>query len=205
MELKKALEDLRSQKKRKFDQTIDLVVNLKGVDIKRDNVSLIANIPHKFKEKKICGFFENKNSLVDTVTKLEFTKFKDKNSLRHLVKHYDFFIANARLMPSVATTFGKALGPAGKMPSPQLGIVPEERPELIKPLMEKIAKSIKIRAKESSIKVPIGKENMKDEEIIENIKAVYSAIANALPKKEENVRNVLIKFTMTKPLHVEVK
>ena len=32
-------------------------------------------------------------------------------------------MAQASLMPSVATGFGRALGPTGKMPSPQLGII----------------------------------------------------------------------------------
>ena len=51
-----------------------------------------------------------------TITKPEFDKYKEKKELRNLVREHDFFIANAKLMPSVATAFGKALGPAGKMP-----------------------------------------------------------------------------------------
>ena len=91
------------------------------------------------------------------------------------------------------------------MPSPQLGIITQESPEVIKPLLEKISKSIKIRAKEASIKVAAGKENMKDEEIIENVRAIYNGILNALPTKKENVKNVKIKFTMSKPVGVEIK
>ena len=57
MELKQALEELRKGKKRKFDQTLDLIINLKGINIRKDNISLIIDIPHKFKDKKVCGFF----------------------------------------------------------------------------------------------------------------------------------------------------
>ena len=205
MELKEALAELRKSEKRKFDQTVDLIVNLTGIDLRRDNVNVIAQIPHKIKEKKVCGFLSKKSNLITTITEPEFGRYKDKKPMKDLVKEYDFFIAEAPLMPKVATAFGKVLGPAGKMPSPQLGIVPPGNDAAIKDTVDKISKSIKIRAKEASIKVPVAKESMKDEQIVENIKAVYSAIVNALPTKKENVRNVMLKLTMTKPIKVEIK
>ena len=205
MELKKSLEELRKEKKRKFDQTVDLVINLKGLDLRKDNIATVISIPYKIKDKKVCGFFNEKNSLVKTVTKLEFKKYSEKTALKSLVKEFDFFIAEAPLMPAVATTFGKALGPSGKMPSPQLGILPPNATEdMTKNLLEKISKSVKIRLKEASIKIPIGKESMKDEDIIDNAQAVYNGIVSALPTKRENVKEVLVKFTMTKPIKVEL-
>ena len=205
MELKQALEQLRKEsKKRNFDQTVDLIVNLKGIDVRKDNINAVINIPHKVKDKKVCGFLTEKNDLIKTITKPEFQKYKDKVALKSLVDEFDFFIAHASLMPSVATTFGKALGPVGKMPSPQLGVITQETSEIIKSLLEKISKSIKIRAKEASIKVGAGKESMKDEEIIENVKAIYDGIVQALPTKRENVKNVQIKFTMSKPKEIDV-
>jgi len=205
MELKQALAELRKLEKRKFDQSIDLIVNLNGVDLKKDNISAIINIPHKIKEKKICGFLTKKSDQVKTITQLDFIKYRDKKELKNLVKNFDFFIAAAPLMPSVATAFGKALGPAGKMPSPQLGILPVENEERIKTELDKISKSIKIRAKEASIKVSIGKENMSDNEILSNIEAVYAGIVNALPTKKENVKSAIIKLSMSKPIKVEIK
>jgi large subunit ribosomal protein L1 len=204
MSFKEALEKLRKEsKERKFKQTVDLIVNLKGIDLRKDNVALVINIPHKVKEKKVCGFLTKKCDLVTTITKPEFTKYKEADKLRVLINEFDFFIAHASLMPSVATTFGKALGPAGKMPSPQLGIVTQETPEVINPLLEKISKSIKVRLKEASIKVGVGKEDMKDEDILANVEAVYKAIVNALPTKRENVKNVTLKFTMSKPVEAK--
>jgi large subunit ribosomal protein L1 len=205
MELKQALEELRKEKKRKFDQTVEIVVNLKNIDLRRDNVNAVISLPHKFKEKKVCGFLTKKNDLVTSITKPEFAKYSEKDKLKELVDEFDFFIAHASLMPSVATTFGKALGPAGKMPSPQLGIVTQETPEAIKPLLEKIAKSVKVRAKEPSIKIAVGKESMRDEDIIANFEAISSGIINALPTKRENVKSVLVKFSMTKPIKVDLK
>ena len=205
MELKQALEELRKEKKRKFDQTVDLIVNLKGVDIRKDNISFVAQLPHKVKEKKVCGFLTQKNDLVQTITKAEFKKYSDKHSVKALVDEFDFFIAHATLMPSVATTFGKVLGPAGKMPSPQLGIVTQETPEAINPLLERISKSVKVRAKEPSIKVSVGKESMDDKQIMDNLEAAYENIVNALPTKRENIKNVSVKFTMSKPRRIDLK
>ena len=44
-----------------------------------------------------------------------------------------------------------------------------------------------------------------DEEIIENLMSAYQTITNALPTKKENVRSVLIKLTMSKPIRLEIK
>ena len=204
MKLNEALLELRKNEKRKFDQTVEIIVNLKGVDLKREAINAVINIPHKIKDKKVFGFLNNKSDLVKSISKLDFPKYSDKKLLKRLVKEYDFFIASAPLMPSVATTFGKVLGPAGKMPSPQLGVLMQENDNVIKELVEKISTSIKIRAKEASIKVPVGKESMKDDEILANALAVYKGIENALPTKRDNVRNVLIKLTMSKPVKVEM-
>jgi len=200
MDVKTALVELRKNEKRKFSQSIDAIINLKGIDLRRDNINIVLTIPHKLKDKKVCGFLNNKSSLISTITKPDFQKYKDKNALRKLVKKYDFFIAAAPLMPSVATAFGKVLGPAGKMPSPQLGILAIESDDAIEKELEKISKSIKIRVKEPSIKLSIADEKMKDEDVIENFTTIYNAVVNALPKKKDNVKNVMLKFTMTKPI-----
>ena len=205
MEIKQALEELRKIEKRKFSQSFDLIVNLRGVDPKKDNITTIIDIPNKIKDKKVCGFLTKKSEIVRTISNLDFPKYKDKKALKELVKEYDFFIAAAPLMPAVATTFGKVLGPAGKMPSPQLGIVAPEDENTIRHTLERIDKSIKIRVKEPSVKISIGNEKMSNEELIANIMAVYNGLVNALPTKKENVKSVMIKLTMSKPLKVELK
>ncbi len=205
MELKQALEELRKNEKRKFEQSIDLVVSLKGIDPKKDNITTIVSIPNKIKDKKICGFLTKKSELIRTITNLDFPKYKDKKALKNLVKEFDFFIAAAPLMPAVATTFGKVLGPAGKMPSPQMGILPSEDENAIRALLERIEKSMKLKVKEAAVKVSIGKESMTDEQIMANVTAVYNGLVNALPIKKDNVKKVMIKLTMSKPVKVEMK
>jgi large subunit ribosomal protein L1 len=204
-QLKKALAELKTAKQRKFDQTVDLIVNLQKFDIKKSNVNIFVSIPHKIKDKKIAGFLEIKNNHVETITPDEFKKYTNKSQLKSLVKRYDFFMAQASLMPSVATSFGRALGPTGKMPSPQLGIIMNADERTIKELKERINTSIKIKIKESSIKIPIGKQSMKEEDIIENIMTVYNFLLKTLQRNKENIKNIELKFTMTKPYKISVK
>ena len=204
-DLQKALSELRKEKERKFDQTIDLIINLQKFDIKKHSINLFLNVPHKVKEKKIAAFLETKNKNIDTITPEEFKKYSDKKELKKLVKSFDFFIAQANLMPKVATVFGKVLGPMGKMPSPQMGIIANVDDKTIEELKNKINNTLKTRIKEASIKLPIGKQSMKDEEIIENILAVYDAVLKALPKQKENIKNIEIKFTMTKPQKIKLR
>ena len=204
-DLKKSLNELRKERKRNFNQTVDLIINLQKYDIKKNPLNLFISVPHKIKDKKICAFLEVKNKNIETITKDEFKKYVDKKELKKLVKKFDFFIAEASLMPKVATTFGRVLGPIGKMPSPQLGILMNPNEKTIDELKTKINNSIKIRTKEASIKLAIGKENMKDEEIIENILTIYNAILKGLSREKDNVKNIEIKFTMTKPQKIKIR
>jgi len=204
-QLKNALVELRKDKERKFEQSVDLIINLQKFDVKREQVNLFVSVPHKAKDKKVCGFLEIKNNNVDTITKSEFKNYSDKKELKKLIAKYDFFIAQASLMPIVATTFGRVLGPAGKMPSPQLGILMNVDDKAIAELKNRINNSVKIKTKEASIKVAIGKQSMKDEDIIENVLTVYNAVLKVLPKGKDNLKNLEIKFTMTKPQKIKIK
>ena len=204
-QLKKALEELKKEKPRKFSQSVDLIVNLQKFDIKKSQINIFVQVPHKIKDKKIAAFLETKHKFLETITRNDFKKYSDKKEIKKLIGNYDFFVAQASLMPSVATSFGRVLGPTGKMPSPQLGIVMNPDDKSMNELVDKINHSIRIRAKEASIKTVVGKDNMKNEDIIENILTVYNALLKVLPKGNDNVKNVEIKFTMTKPIKINLK
>jgi large subunit ribosomal protein L1 len=201
----KAIEQLRkTEKKRKFDQSIDLIVNLKEFDVRRSSFNIFIQLPNKIKDKKIAAFFEKENNLVNAIKKEDFVKYKEKKDIKKLLRDYDFFIANAKLMPAIATTFGRILGPAGKMPSPQLGILPNEDEKLVQGIINKINSTVRLRVKEPSIKIGIGKESLTDEQLRENALAAYHRILENLPKKKDNVRNVKLKLSMDKPVDVEI-
>ncbi len=204
-DLQKALVELRKEKERKFDQTLDLIINLQKFDVRKHSLNIFLNLPHKVRDKKVAAFLESKNDNVDTITESEFKKYSDKKELKKLVKKYDFFLAQAKLMPRVATTFGKVLGPAGKMPSPQLGLLMNVNDKEINDLKNKVNNTLKIKIKEASIKLAIGKQSMKDENLMENITTAYNSILKVLPKQKESIKNIEIKFTMTKPQKIKIR
>ena len=204
-DLKKALSELRKGKERKFDQTVDLIVNLQKFDLKKTPINLFVTVPHKIKDKKIGAFLESKNANVETIVGTDFKKYSDKKLLKKLINNYDYFIAQASLMPKVAATFGRVLGPAGKMPSPQLGILMNANDKTINELKDKINNSVKLKVKESSIKLAIGKQSMKDEDIVDNVMTIYNNLLKVLPRNLENIKNVEIKFTMSKPQKIKVR
>lgn len=205
MNFSKALIELRTKtKKRKFDQTLDLIINLKDFDIKRESLNTFVILPHLNEKKKICAFLEKPSQKIFTIAKNDIEKIT-KNDIKKLAKEYDFFIANAKIMPLIASKFGKILGSAGKMPDPRLGcIVTQEDEKTISETIERLSKMLKIRTKEVSIKLAIGKESMSDKELEENASTVLKTIINVLPKKELNIKSVMLKFTMSPPIKVEI-
>ena len=204
-DLQKAVAELKKEPARKFDQSVDLIINLQKFDVKKTPINMFISVPHKIKDKKICGFLEIKNENLDTITKSEFKRYSTKQEIKKLARAYDFFIAQASLMPVVATSFGRALGPTGKMPSPQLGILMNVDDKAIKELKNKINSSVKIKVKEASVKIQIAKQSMKDEEIVENILTVYNALLKILTRGKENVKNVEVKLTMSKPQKIKIR
>jgi ribosomal protein L1 len=75
---------------------------------------------------------------------------------------------------------------------------------MVNAMVERINSTVRIRVKEPSIKVPVAKESMKDEDIIKNCISVYHKILESLPRQKDNVRNIKIKLTMNKPVNVEI-
>lgn len=199
--IKKARE---ASPKRKFSQTIDLIFNLKQLDLKKTDqqVNNFVVLPHsKGKKLKICALVDKElfNSAKDccdrVVMKDEFPKF-DKKSLRKLANDYDFFIAQANVMPDIARYFGKVLGTKGKMPNPKAECVVPPTAN-VKSLCERLQRTVRVQTKnELAIKCPVGTESMKDDEIKDNVMSVYNSLLRLLPKERHNIKAALLKLTM---------
>ncbi|MEM4181584.1 MAG: hypothetical protein QXX68_00255 [Candidatus Pacearchaeota archaeon] len=200
--IEEAIKKLRQEEKRNFIQSVDLIINLQKIDVRKQTINSFIQVPNGT-EKKIAAFLTKKVEGVDCILKENFDSYKTNRELKKLAKSYDMFIAYAPLMKDVAAKFGRALGPSGKMPSPQLGVIVKEDKETIKEMIEKMKKSIRIRVKERSIKIPVGKENMSDEQIKENIESAIKSITELLPLKKDNIKNILIKLTMSRPYEIE--
>jgi large subunit ribosomal protein L1 len=199
METKEAIASLREGKKRKFDQSLDLVINLKAFDVRREALNTFVFVPHGM-DKKFAAFFAKRSDKVATITEEDYVKYRDLKDIKKLAKKYDMFLAAAPLMSKVATKFGRVFGPMNKMPSPLAGIVPQESDEMVDAMMDKMRRAVRVKNKEMSIKVRVGKESMGDEELAENVDAAIRELEKKLPKGVDNVKDVLVKFTMGKPV-----
>jgi len=200
-------------KPRNFKQSVDLIVNLKDLNLKKpeDNVDLFVTLPHSIDKKlKICAFADK--SLKDiakvfdkVISEDEFPIYKDKKKIKPLAKEFDYFVAQANLMGKVATVFGKVLGPRNKMPNPKAGCVFPPTADL-NILKDKLLNTTRVKTKnELAVKACVGKESMKEEDIIDNVNSVYNALIHALPKEIHNVKNVYLKYTMGTPIMVGEK
>src|SRR3989344_5697755 len=125
-QIQKVLNELKQQPKKKFSQSYDLIINLKQIDVKVNPVDAVVALPHsKGKKAKIVAFVEPQfadlaQKSCDLIIKdVDFPKYADKKLVKKLAEDYDYFIAQANLMPKVAATFGRVLGSRGKMPNPK--------------------------------------------------------------------------------------
>ncbi len=214
-ELQSALQKARDiSDKRNFKQSFDLVINLKGLDMKKQehNVDAFITLPHaRGKKTKVCALvgaelFEQAKSVCDfAILSDTFEKYKEKKEIKKLANSYDFFIAQANIMPKVATAFGRIFGPRGKMPNPKSGCVVPPNANL-KPLYEKLQRTIRVLSKNSPlVQCSVGSEDMKLDDVSENAMLVYNTIVHALPNEKHNVKDIYIKLTMGKPVKIGEK
>ncbi|MFT4326053.1 MAG: 50S ribosomal protein L1 [Candidatus Woesearchaeota archaeon] len=208
--LQKALEE---KGKRKFTQSIDVICNLKEIELKNTEhqIDFFLTLPHtKGKGAKVCAFVgpelhdEAKKELDAVYEVHDFDKFKDKpKEIKKLADSYDYFVAQANVMPQVATVFGKVLGPRGKMPNPKAGCVVPPKASL-GPLKEKLNNTIRVTAKTSaSIKAVVGKEDADIDALVENIMALYNSIISHTPQGHNNIKELFVKLTMGTLIKVE--
>jgi len=208
-EIQKALAQVKAQPTRKFSQSYELVINLKNLVIKQNPLDFVITLHYtKGKQIKVAAFVgtqsqEQAKQYCDLViSESDFEKYSDKKELKKLADSYDYFIAQANLMQVVAKTFGKVLGIKGKMPNPKLGCVVPPNANL-EPLVKQLNLAVRMQAKKATnLQCMVGKENQPDVEIVDNILTVYTMTLKQLPNEIQNVKSVILKTTMGKPVKI---
>ena len=197
-------------KKRSFVQSIELIINLRDIDPKKPEgkIQELIELPNPTgKENKVCVVASGEMALKAKKANADLVIGKDelqalagdKEKQKELTKTYDFFIAEAPLMPLVGKILGATLGPKGKMPTPV-------------PPTAKIAEHIKKHRKMVSVRVRaqpvlqcrIGTENMTDDKIAENAQAVIGRIEGKLKKGIKNIKSIHLKTTMGSPIKTKM-
>jgi large subunit ribosomal protein L1 len=190
--------------KRKFEQSIELAINFKGLDFSKPNNRLNLDIllPNgKGKTSKIALFATDK-ALIEKAAQSDVELIdgnalaamaNDKEKLSSLLNYV--LVAQPNLMPNIARYLGPFLGPRNKMPKP----LPPSM-DLAK-MSAEIGKSIIIRNKGKflpTVHCVVGSEKMGARQIFDNVKEVM----NGVTKKAgaNHIRSAYVKLTMSKPM-----
>jgi large subunit ribosomal protein L1 len=213
--LKEVLAQSEVKKKRKFIETVDVIVNLKNVNLKDPNKRFNNEIelPNAVNENSPLCFFVEGDQLVqagnlkvyamnkeqmDTMGKAE------KATKRKFVNKYEYFIANMELMKLVAKNFGKLFGPKGKMPRPQpqgFGVI--NPGDSIAPTIERYKKVIRMKLQKFPlIQFKIGTKAMDMKKLVQNLKASIEWIEQKMEKGRQNIRSIYVKTTMGVPVKI---
>ncbi len=204
MDFKKAILEVREKtSKRKFIQSIDLVVNFKNIDFNKpeNRLNLEIQLPHgrgrKVRIAAIVGdalINEAKIKSEKVIRGEEIPELAaNKSALKKLVSEYDFFLAQTDYMASIGKHLGQVLGPRDKMPYP---VPPTAK---LEPFMKRLENLIKIKVKGKfmpTVHATVGTEEMKDEQIVENASKVLESIIEKVPDKEGNIKSVFLKMSM---------
>jgi len=175
-----AVKMVKSFKFTKFDESIDLAINL-GVDPRHadQNIRLTTSLPHGTgKEVKVLVVTqgpkekEAKDAGADYVGK----EFLDK--LKSGWDDVDKIVATPDMMPELGK-LGKVLGPKGLMPNPKSGTVTTD---ILNSVKEIKAGKIELRVEKNGIvHVQCGKSSFDETALEENVKTVYETIMKAKP------------------------
>ncbi len=199
--LKSIGEARAASKKRGFEQTFELAINFRELDMKRpeNRVNLRVQLPNGISGQKVLVFaggdlaLRARRSGADLVIEPpELNDLaKDKKAAKKRLKDYDIFISEAPLMPTVGRVAGPILGPRGKMPTP----VPPQAP--VDTVIERERRAIVLRSRDKMFcHCMVGKENMTDEQVTQNIETVLNNLAGATKRGYGNIRSIYLKLTM---------
>ena len=197
-EIKDAVSILKSSEAIKFDQTIDIAINL-GVDPKHADqiVKGVVQLPHGTgKNIKIAVFAKEekakdaKDAGADYIGTDDLAAKIEKNEVK-----IDRVLATPDMM-AVVGKLGKVLGPKGLMPNPKLGTVTNE---IKKTILDIKAGLIEFKADKSGIvHAGVGKLSFAQDKLEKNISDFVDAIIKAKPSgaKGTYLKNIYISSTM---------
>jgi large subunit ribosomal protein L1 len=199
-----AVKQLREKAaKRNFSQSIDLVVSLKELDLKKGENKFTDDVVLPNGRGKEASVIVFSDTIKDAGEAQIFTGedlnnlAKNTRSAKKLVGSTEFFLSEPKLMPVIGKVLGQFVGPRGKLPKIISGDV--------KGVVKNLRKSVRVRIKDAPvIQCLIGKEDMKDEEIAENVEAVLNFLEKKLPKGKNNIGKLMLKTTMGHPVKIDL-
>ncbi len=204
--LNDAVKLLKSSAKVKFDESVDVAMNL-GVDPKQSDQQVrgVVAMPHGLgKTVRVAVFAKGdkadaaKKAGADLVGADDLVEAIQKGEM-----NFDVCVATPDMM-AVVGKVAKVLGPRGLMPNPKLGTVTPDVEKAIK-----AAKSGQVEfklEKAAIIHAGIGRASFSEAQIAENIKAFVQAVSKAKPAgaKGTYIKKIAISSTMGPGIKLDI-
>jgi large subunit ribosomal protein L1 len=204
--LGEAVKLVKSRATAKFDETIEVAMNL-GVDPRHADqmVRGVCNLPNGSGRKVRVAVFakgpkaeEAKKAGADIVGADDLFEIVNKGTI-----DFDRCIATPDMMGLVGR-LGKVLGPRGMMPNPKVGTVTMDVTAAVKAAK---GGAVEFRVEKAGIvQAGVGKASFSEEQIAGNVKAFYDAVLKAKPQgaKGTFVKKVSISSTMGPGLKLDI-
>ncbi len=205
--LDKAIELLKKAKYAKFDETVDLAINL-GVDPRHadQNIRGAAVMPHGLGKKVvIIAFCQGENLTLAKQAGADFVGGEDlvEKILKENWMDFDNVVATPDMM-KVVSKLGKVLGPRGLMPNPKTGTVTQNVAQAIKEL--KAGKAQFKVDKKGVLHCPVGKLSFDTPKLMENVEALIDMLKKLKPTSAKGAyfKKMTISSTMGPGVKVDV-
>ncbi|MDE3016432.1 MAG: 50S ribosomal protein L1 [Pseudomonadota bacterium] len=182
----------------RFDETIDIVMNL-GVDPAQSDQSVrgMVTMPNGTgKSIKVAVFARGDKAAAAEKAGADYVGAEDlAEKINAGLTDFDRCIATPDMM-AVVGKLGKVLGPKGLMPNPKLGTVTPNVEAAVKAAK---AGQVEFRLDKAAIvHAGVGKASFSEEQLVQNIKAFIDAVAKARPQsvKGNYIKKIGLSSTM---------
>lgn len=197
--LPEGLKILSQAKKVKFDETVNIAVNL-GIDTKKSEQTVrgAVSLPHGTgRSLRVIAFVKDPTKQ-EAARKAGATEVGTDELVKKVADGWtDFDVAVAAPdMMGLVGKLGKVLGPQGKMPTPKSGTV---TPDVEKAVREFAAGKIEFRADAAgTVHAPVGKRSFDADKLEENVRAFLAAVTALRPASAKGnfIRSVSLANTM---------
>lgn len=204
--LEEAIRMVKTLSYTKFDETVDLVINL-GVDPKKSDqiVRGTVALPHGTGKKvKVLVFAKGEKEKEALEAGADYAGAEDLvEKIQKGWLDFEKAVATPDIMGLVGK-LGKILGPRGLMPNPKLGTVTFDVAKAVKEI--KAGKVEYKTEKGAIVHVPIGKVSFDEVKLFDNARIVFDAIIKAKPgtSKGKYLRKAALSSTMGPGIKLDV-